>query len=305
MPPRFPRAVRANRPARRRPSRLPGPLAVEQFEGRLLMSGDVLTYHNDNGRTGQYLNETTLTPTDVNAGTFGKVFSDGLDGQVYAQPLFKEGVAVPGKGTHNVVFVATENDTLYALDADTGGAPLWQASFVNPANGVTVPTTSDIAGSTVLPTIGITSTPVIDASTGTIYVVANVKVAFNGTSSIVQVLHAVDITTGVDKASTVILPTLPGTGAGSVNGQITYQALYENQRCALLLSGGIVYVASASYGDNGPYHGWLIGYDATTLGQTSAFIVAPDYGQGGIWMSGGGPAADASGRAAFFSSSSL
>ena len=296
MVPSFPRPARASRPARRRPSRRPGRLAVEQFEGRLLMSGDVLTYHDDNGRTGQYLTETTLTPTNVNSGSFGKLFTDNLDGQVYAQPLFMANVAIAGQGTHNVVFVATEDDSLYALDADDNMAPLWQARFVDPSAGVTVPTNSDIAGSTIIPTIGITSTPVIDASTGTIYVVANVKVTSGGTSTIEQVLHAVDVTTGADRASTVILPTLPGTGAGNVNGQITYQAQYENQRSALLLDDGVIYVATASYGDNGPYQGWLVGYDATSLAQVNAFIVAPDYGQGGIWMSGSGPAADAQGN---------
>src|ERR1019366_2378015 len=161
----------------------------------LTSSMNVLTYHNDNARSGQNLNETVLTPQNVNTTLFGKLFSVPVDGSIYTQPLYLANVVVPGQGTHNVIYVATEHDSVYAFDADVTGSPLWQVSFIDPANGITTLTTSDVSCTAISPEIGITGTPVIDSTTGTLYVVARTKE--NGT--FVQRLHALDVGSGSDK----------------------------------------------------------------------------------------------------------
>ncbi len=274
--------------------------AKAMLEPRLMMAANVLTYHNDNARDGANLNETTLTPANVNPSTFGKLGQVAVDGQVYAQPLVKTGVSIPGKGVHNVVYVATENDSVYAYDANTLKL-LWHRSLINPAAGVNV-----LPGPQVIlyPEVGITSTPVIDAKSNTMYVLANVTVTQNGVISVEQQLHALNLSTGKDKfgGPTTIQAAVPGTGQGSVNGVIAYDTEVENQRSALLLTNGTVYVASASYGDIGPYHGWVLGYNAHTLKQVSAYNDTPnglECSWGGIWMSGGGPAVDAQGNIYF------
>jgi len=260
------------------------------------------TYHNDNFRTGQNLNETVLTPTNVQT-LFGKLFSYPLDGLALASPLYVANVAIPARGFHNVVYVATEHDSVYAFDADgASAAPLWLVSFINPAAGVTpVPAsetgeTGDIPGE-----IGITGTPVIDPVTGTLYVVAKTKEVSGGNTNYVQKLHALDIGTGAEKfgGPATLQASVPGTGVGSQGGNVPFNALHENQRPALLLNNGVVYIAFGSHGDVQPYHGWVLGYNAATLQQVFAFNATPNNEGAGIWQSGGGLAADASGSAYF------
>src|ERR1035437_2869282 len=252
----------------------------------------VLRYHNDAAITGQNLNETVLTLANVTQSSFGKLFSHSLDGQSYAQPLYVSKVPIAGQGTHNVAYVATEHDTVYAFDADgdTPG-PFWSVNFTNPAAGVTTIPAADVGGGgPISPEVGITSTPVIDGNTGTLYVVAATKE--NG--AYVHRLHALDITNGHETfgGPVAIHARVSGTGADSNNGQISFDNQYELQRSALLLSNGVVYIAWASYNDMGPYHGWIIGYDASTLAQVRAWNATPNGQQGGIWMAGAPLSAD-------------
>ena len=261
--------------------------------GRVDAQVDVLTWHNDLARTGQNLQETTLTPDNVDVSSFGKLFSVTVDGWVYAQPLYKSQVAIPGKGTHNVVYVATEHDSVYAFDADARGAPLWHVSFMQA--GVRIVSFQDVGSDDVLPEIGITSTPVIDDATATLYVVAKTK---EDAGTYVQRLHALDIATGGEKfgGPVVIQASVPGSGDGTDGTNVRFQALIEGQRPGLTLANGRVYVAWASHGDNGPFHGWMIGYDATTLDQVAVYNVTADGNEGGIWQSGGAPAVDSAGN---------
>ena len=246
------------------------------------------TYHNDNLRTGQNNNETVLTPSNVNPAQFGKLFSYSLDGIAFASPLYVAGVNIPSSGLHNVVYVATESDSVYAFDADgLSTNPLWHVNFLK--SGVTTVPCADVGECGDIPNqIGITSTPVIDPSTGTIYVVAKTK---EGTKY-VQRLHALDITTGAEKfgGPVVITATVSGTGVDSTGGKETFDSLRENQRTGLLLSNGVIYFAFGSHGDNSPWHGWVLGYNATTLQQVLAYNDTPNgsFGGGGIWQSGGG-----------------
>ena len=258
---------------------------------------NVLTQHNDNARTGLNTNETVLTPTNVNLYGFGKIFSQPVDGPVYAQPLYVSGVNIPGKGVHNVAFVATMHDSLYAFDADVKMPALWQASFINPAAGIAPDTAVDAASPygnclTFVGEIGIISTPVIDAASGTIYVVSRTKEPLQ-----VQRLHALDISTGYERSNSpvVITAAVQGTGDGVTNGYVHFDPKREIQRPGLLLVGGVVYISWASYCDYGPYHGWIIGYNAQTLEQVSVLNVSPNGSAGGIWMSGAGLAAASDG----------
>ena len=260
------------------------------------------THHNDNLRTGQNNSETVLTPTNVNPVQFGRLFSYSIGGIAFASPLYVAGVMIPGSGVHNVVYVATENDSVYAFDADgLTTMPLWQVSFLK--SGVTTVPCADVGECGDIPIqIGITSTPVIDPTSNTMYVVAKTKESSND----VQRLHALDITTGAEKfgGPVVITASVPGTGVDSSGGKETFNSLRENQRTALLLSNGVVYFAFGSHGDNSPWHGWVLGYSASTLKQVMAFNATPNgsYGGGGIWQSGGGLATDSSGDLFFASS---
>jgi len=271
---------------------------------------NVLTAHNDNARTGLNSNETVLTQTNVNMFGFGKIFSQPVDGPVYAQPLYMFGVAITNKGFHNVVFVATQHDSVYAFDADTNAGsnspPLWHASFINPAAGITAVPTADASSpfpdcQTFVGEIGIVGTPVIDSVGGTLYVVARTKERMpppNNQSFVqVQRLHALDISTGNERPGSPvqIQAVVPGTGAGASGGNVAFNPVRELQRSALLLANGVVYIAWASYCDIDPYHGWILGYDSQTLQQVAVFNNTPNGSEGGIWMAGAGPAAAADG----------
>jgi hypothetical protein len=265
---------------------------------------NVTTQHYDIARTGANTNETILTPSNVNASSFGKLFSQPVDGWVYAQPLYMPGITLgagtPQAGTtHNVVFVGTEHDSVYAFDADNNSGAnataLWHVSLIDSAHGAgsgetTVPN-GDVSTGDIVPEIGITSTPVIDPTTNTIYVVA--KSTISGTTFI-QRLHALDITTGLEKfgGPVTLAASVAGTGNGSSNGTLNFDPKWENNRPGLLLLNGIVYLGFASHGDNGPWHGWLLAYKASTLAQTGAWCATPNAAAGGIWMGGTGIAAD-------------
>jgi hypothetical protein len=256
---------------------------------------NVTTFHYDNSRTGQNTQETILTPANVNSGQFGKLFSVALDGYVYAQPLYMARVTMNG-GMHNVLYVATEHDSLYAIDADDGTL-YWQLSFINPSSGVTTVPSGDVACGSLVPEIGITSTPVIDPGTGTIYLVTVTKE--NG--SYFQRLHAIDLVNHAEKfgGPVVIAATVNGSGAGNSNDEITFNPLTLINRPGLLLENGHVVIAWASYCDNPPYQGWVISYSAATLAQEAVMNAAPNGADAGVWMSGDGVAADANGNIFF------
>src|SRR5258708_488878 len=263
----------------------------------------VTTYHNDSLRSGQNLHETVLTHSLVNLNTFGKLFAQPVDGQIYAQPLVVSNLQIAGKGKHTVVYVATENDSVYAFDGNsntgTNANPLWQVSFVNPAQGITTVPASDFGTTMITPQIGITGTPVIDVSNQTLYVVAATKE--NG--AYYQRLHALDIATGAEKfgGPVVISAVVKGTGANSVKGYVYFDPFRSNQRAALLLVNGFVYIAWASHGFETvyPYHGWIMAYNESTLKLAGAFCITPHGDQGGVWQSGSGPAAATFGHGFF------
>ena len=251
---------------------------------------DVLTYKNDLSRSGQNLSESTLTPANVTAASFGLLRNLPVDGKVDAQPLYVSRLSVSGS-QHNVVFAATEHDSVYAFDADTGSV-LWQVTLLGAGE-----TLSDTRGcSQVTPEIGVTSTPVIDRSAGahgTLYAVAMSK---DASSNYHQRLHALDLTTGAELLTgpveiTAAYPTAAGGASMFSPGQ------YE-ERAALLLSNGTIYTSWTSHCDIPPYFGWIIAYSASTLSRTAVLNVAPNSGGVGpaIWMSGGGPAADSAGN---------
>jgi hypothetical protein len=263
----------------------------------------VLTFHNDNARTGQNTNEAMLTLENVNTNTFGKLFSYPVDGQVYAQPLVLTNVAIPGKGTHNVLFTATSHDSVYAFDADNNqGAnanPLWMVSFINPAAGVSAVRSSDVLCQNITPEMGITGTPVIDPGSGTLFVAAKTKETSSNAVSFAYRLHALDVATGAEKfgGPVLIQAAVPGVGDGSVQpGIVQFDARAHLNRPGLMLLNGVVYVAFGSHCDYYPAHGWLFGYDAHTLACRSIFNTTPNGSLGCIWQGGGGPAADAAGN---------
>lgn len=254
----------------------------------------VTTSRNNNNRDGQNLSETILTPVNVNVDHFGKLFSQKVDGYVYAQPLYVPKVTISGRGMHNVVYVATEHDSVYAFDADdnTGqdGSSLWHRSFINPTKGITTVSSTDQGCSDIMPEIGITSTPVIDTNSGTMYVLTKTKES----GQYVQRLHALDIRSGKEKAGSprVIVAKVKGTGDGSVDGVIHFDPFQEGQRAGLLLLNGAVYIAWASYCDHDPYHSWVMSYDAGTLRQNGVWNGTPNGSRGGVWQAGTGIAAD-------------
>ncbi len=242
----------------------------------------VYTWRYDEARTGQNVQETILTTANVNQKTFGKLFSATVDGYVYAQPLYAAGISVPGMGIHNLMFIATEHDSVYAFDADASRpSPIWHRSFINPAAGVTTVPDSD-TGETgdLIPEFGVTGTPVINPATRTLYVVANTK-EYGPTYP--YRLHALDLATGNEK---------PGSPV-QINARGFVQ-LHHMQRPALLLQNGILYIAFGSHGDRNSWHGWVMSYNATTLAQEKVYNTTPTGGFGSIWQTGAGPAADSS-----------
>jgi hypothetical protein len=248
-----------------------------------------LTWRNDNSRSGMNSQELALAPATVNSSTFGKLFSCSINGYAYAQPLYVPNLPIRGDRTRNVVFVATENDSVYAFDADVSPCKqLWKKSLIPEGSQPVAPPITLPAGVrtfVIVPSVGITGTPVIDASASALYVVAATQsIAKNPAYS--QRLHALDLGTGSE-----IHP--PGAEIVTSPGQTPeFKPISENQRPALLLDNGIVYIAFGSYGGLGEYHGWLFGYDSASLQQTGVFNVTPSTIQGGIWQSGGGPSAD-------------
>ena len=258
----------------------------------------VTTSQYGNTRTGANLSETVLNPQNVNQNQFGKLFTFQVDGGVYAQPLYLPQVAIPGQGTHNVLFIATEHDSVYAFDADGNStAPLWHTSLLGP--GTTTVPASDTNCDFISPEVGITCTPVIDPATGTLYVLARTKSTSGGSGpTYAQSLHALDVTTGAEKfgGPVQIQATMPGTGAGSSSGQLSFDPLMENPRAGLLLANQNVYITWASSCDVGSYHGWVIAYNAQTLAQVAVFNDSPDGNRSGIWQGDTAPAADAQGN---------
>ena len=264
----------------------------------LFAQTSVTTQHNDIARTGANTTETILTPANVNTAAFGKLFSLPVDGYVYAQPLYLPNVTIAG-GTHNVIFVATEHDSVYAFDADgnlgANAHPLWHISLLDAAHGAasgaTTMPSSDVSNTDLVPEIGVTSTPVIDPSSNTIYVVGVTK---EGPTTYVQRLHALDIATGAEKfgGPRAIAASVAGNGNGSSGGTLNFDPKWEMNRPGLLLLNGIVYLAFGSHGDNGPWHGWVLAYNAKTLAQTGVWCATPNTGGAGTWLTGAGLAAD-------------
>ena len=256
---------------------------------------DVLTYHNDIARTGQNLTESILTTSNVTSATFGKIGFYPVDGRVDAQPMYASNVTVPGKGTHNVLIIPTEHDSVYAFDADSGSI-LWQTSML--AGGET-PSDPRNCGQ-VSPEIGVTATPVIDRTrgpNGAVYVVAMSK---NG-STYNQRLHALDLALGTELfgGPVEVQASYPGTGDNTNGTDVIFDPAQYKERVGLLLMNGMVYTGWASHCDIQPYTGWIIAYDASTLLQTSVLNVVPNGGQGALWASGAGLAADNSGNIYF------
>ena len=250
----------------------------------------VTTYHNDNARSGVNSLETTLTPANVNVVTFGKLASIPVEGDVYAQPLYLSNVTTVDGRSHNLIVIATEHDQVYAIDADTRTI-LWQRSFLDSQGLVTPVPSSDVNCPDLAPEIGITGTPVIDARSATLYLVARTKETQNGEAAYYQRLHALRLSDGSDALPATVVSTPSGDF-----GAARFDPLVNNQRAALLLAKGEVYVAWASHCDTGGFAGWLMAFNETTLRPTGAWTPAPSGTLGGIWMSSGGPAEDAGGN---------
>ena len=253
---------------------------------------DVLTWHNDNARTGQNLTEKILTPENVNPRTFGKLFVIHVDGKVDAEPLYVNGIEIPGQGKRNVLYVATEHDSIYAFNADTGSA-FWHVRLLKAGE---TPSDTRSCGQ-VIPEIGVTSTPVIDLHRGphgTIYVVAMSK---DQQGIYFQRLHALDLQNGREEfgGPVDIHATFPGKGAASHDGTDVFDPKQYEERAALLLANGAVYTSWASHCDIDPYNGWVIGYSADTLKQAGTLDFTPNGEKGSVWQSGAGPAADPQG----------
>jgi hypothetical protein len=259
---------------------------------------NVATYHNDDARSGHNPNETVLTPANVNAATFGKLFSQPVDGAIYAQPLYVENVRVPGKGMRNVVFVVTQRNSVYAFDADSNEGssfePLWHVSFIHPEDDITPVPNREVRSNDIQPEIGITSTPVIDLAGGTLYAVSKTKER----RGYAQRLHALDIATGAEKfgGPVEVNALVRGLGEGSnPRGYVIFRPLPHLNRPGLSLANGVVYGMYSSHGDRSGYHGWVIGHDAETLRVVQVFNTTPNGQDGGIWMSGAAPAIDSDG----------
>jgi hypothetical protein len=248
-----------------------------------------LTWRNDNARSGVNRQELALAPRTVSSSTFGKLFSCPIDGYAYAQPLYVPNLAIPGNGIHDVIFVATEMDSVFAFDADANAnpcVPLWKTSLIPPGSQAIATPNLNIMSTDIVPFVGITGTPAIGSTTSTLYVVAATQTISNNPTYSHR-LYALDLATGQPEIQPAGVEIASPAGQTSV-----FFPMLENQRPALLLDNGTVYIAFGSYGGQGDYHGWLFGYDSTSLQQTGVFNVTPNAIQGGIWQSGGGPSAD-------------
>jgi hypothetical protein len=322
-------SVASNVRRRRQATRMRIAAAAEWLEPRVMLSASVLSYHNDAASVGQNLQETVLTPSNVKSSTFGKLFTASVQGQVYAQPLFMPGLTIAG-GVHNVLFVATEHDSIYALDADTGRI-FWHDNMLTAAvsglpgaTSITTIPSADAyvnAAQDIQPEIGITSTPVIAPSTNTLYVTASTKEMASGVAHYVQQLFALDVATGASKFRTVngqrtnVPETLGDTtfvhgvytnktpifvnGTGSGNdgkGHVNFNVLRELQRASLTLANGQLYMGWGSYGDVQPYHGWIAAFNPATLALTGVLNTTPNGEGAGVWMGGGKLSSDSQGN---------
>jgi hypothetical protein len=253
------------------------------------LATDVVTYHNDRARTGQNLSETTLTLSSVNSSGFGKLFTMTVDGKIDAEPLYLSSVSIPNQGTHNVIYAVTENDSVFAFDADSG-TQLWTVSVLEKGESPS----DDHGCGQISPQIGIPETPVIDRKSGpngTIYVVGMSK---DSAGNYYQRIHALDITTGAEEfgGPTTVEARYPGTGDGNKGKYVYFAPGQYAERQGLLLLDGVIYTAWTSHCDARPYTGWIIGYDESTLKKTSVLDVTPNGNEGAIWQTGAGLASD-------------
>ncbi len=252
----------------------------------------VATYHNDNARTGVNASETTLKPTNVNVVSFGKRAAIPVEGEVFAQPLYISNVLLSDGKYHNFVIIATEHDQVYAIDADTQSIA-WHKNFLDSVGMVTPVPSVDTDCDAIADEIGITGTPVADPAGGAIYLVARTKETHNGQVGYYQRLHALSVATGQERGDPVTITT-PTDPTGQF-GSAFFDPLRNNQRSALMLANGSVYVAWASQCDVGPYQGWLMAFNQHSLALTGAWTPDPSGMLGGIWMGSGGPTADGTG----------
>jgi hypothetical protein len=276
--------------------------------GSLYAQIEVPTNRYDDGRSGVNRRETTLTAANVNVKQFGKLYSYPVDGSVYAQPLYLANVMIAG-AVHNVVYIATMKDKVYAFDADSASpSPLWMRDFTNPPSVTAVPITDIALAKNIWREVGIEGTPVINRNpdgTRTLYLVARTKESTPSGIKYVQRLHALDIRTGAERAGSpvTITASVSGTAPDSTPGNggqvITFNPKMQQQRAGLAVTKGVVLIAWGSHEDLLPYHGWIMGYNAATLARVGVFAVSPDYGMGGIWQGGRAPTIDAAGNAYF------
>jgi hypothetical protein len=275
---------------------LPAALLILETSRPAFSQTNVLTYHNDNARTGQNLTETALLPATVNPSTFGKLFTVPMDGKVDAQPLYVSAVAMPGFGPRSAVYAATEHDSVYAFDAHSG-AVYWRVTLLGAGEAP-----SDARNcNQVMPEIGSTATPVIDLGAGphgTLYLLA---MSQDGAGNYHHRLHALDLTTGAEQwgGPKEIVATYLGTGANSSQGQVIFDPKQYKSRPGLLALNGTVYTGWGSHCDIGLYTGWVLGYDEFSLAQNSVFNFAPNGSDAALWGSGGGMAADEAGSLFF------
>lgn len=270
-------------------------LGASVFPNCASVNAQVTTAQYGNARLGSTLVETVLTPANVNSETFAKLFTLPVDGDVYAQPLYLPQLEIPGKGKRDVLFVATEHDSIYAFDAGANPpAVLWQTNFLDHDKGVITVPPSDLSCPFIRPEVGITPTPVIDQSTGTMYVLARTKER----KEYVQRLHALAVTTGRERPGSpiVIQATFDRAAQDGTRTTVAFDPLRQNARAALLLAADKVYLTWASSCDVAPYHGWVMAYDARTLKQVAVLNTSIDAGESGIWQGDAGPAADEMGN---------
>ncbi len=238
-----------------------------------------------------------LNSRNVNVAEFGNLYSYYVDGAAFAQPLYIAGVQIPGRGTRNLLYVATMNDKVYAFDADQGGPPLWMRDFTNELAGITPVPITDITNNNnlnIVGNVGIEDTPVINISTKSLYLVARTK----EDGEYIQRLHRLNLCDGADQTpAAAIQAFVRGAARDAVDGFVRFDPKAGNQRSALALVNGQILIAWVSHEDLRPYHGWIMSYDARTLQQTGAFCTTPDTADGGIWQSGRGPAVDVRGAA--------